>query len=281
MPLKCSKLSNIFTTKNFVFVIATDTEQLQHSIKAIYGSGFDSSVYLKRFFDREATLDVPDLEVYVNMQSLDSLYDSKGIELYPKISKHLSKDSFNDYICWIAKVYNLRLRDIDQLLSKMKACLRYAENEHNQNGVKQYINIFTLLLVLAEMDSKQFVFKEHNDHKYSETLNEMHNFQVSKPLYHGDEIIKFYDFATLMVHCSKVYEVNLDDVHPRRHISTILGAHRFYSSKIARTGEMSISAFNEIRTIYEQYLNDSNDSRSRFWLWDDYIKVSNLAGWID
>lgn len=33
-----------------VFIVATDTEQLQHAVGAIYGPGFDSKRYLGRFF---------------------------------------------------------------------------------------------------------------------------------------------------------------------------------------------------------------------------------------
>lgn len=42
-------IKHFFTTKNFVFIVATDTSQLTHSINAVYGANFDSSQYLKRF----------------------------------------------------------------------------------------------------------------------------------------------------------------------------------------------------------------------------------------
>ncbi len=55
--IECVK--HFFKTKNFVFVLATDTDQLQHSVRAIYGEGFDSESYLSRFFDTRATLPAP------------------------------------------------------------------------------------------------------------------------------------------------------------------------------------------------------------------------------
>lgn len=42
-------IKHIFDVKGIVFVVATDTEQLQHTIKSIYGEGFDANVYLGRF----------------------------------------------------------------------------------------------------------------------------------------------------------------------------------------------------------------------------------------
>ena len=46
------EIKHIFEIKNVVFLIATDSQQLSHSIKALYGQDFDSSIYLRKFFDR-------------------------------------------------------------------------------------------------------------------------------------------------------------------------------------------------------------------------------------
>ncbi len=51
------RIKHFFDLNNVKFVIATDTPQLAHAIRAVYGGGFDSSRYLKRFFDCEFTFD--------------------------------------------------------------------------------------------------------------------------------------------------------------------------------------------------------------------------------
>ncbi|WP_279502147.1 KAP family P-loop NTPase fold protein [Aeromonas veronii] len=43
-------IKHIFDIPRVVFVLATDTEQLQHAVKVIYGSEFDAYTYLSRFF---------------------------------------------------------------------------------------------------------------------------------------------------------------------------------------------------------------------------------------
>jgi hypothetical protein len=43
---------HIFDVPGVVFIIATDSEQLAHSVRAIYGEGFEGRRYLRRFFDR-------------------------------------------------------------------------------------------------------------------------------------------------------------------------------------------------------------------------------------
>ncbi|MEG8028969.1 KAP family P-loop NTPase fold protein [Sphingomonas aerolata] len=45
-------LKHLFAIKGIVFVVATDSAQLAHSVKAIYGAEFEARKYLRRFFDR-------------------------------------------------------------------------------------------------------------------------------------------------------------------------------------------------------------------------------------
>ncbi|QLE09166.1 P-loop NTPase fold protein [Pseudoalteromonas sp. SCSIO 43101] len=273
-------IKHFFTTKNFVFVVATDSEQLQHSIKAIYGSDFDSTIYLKRFFDREASLDKPNLAMYLGMQDLKSAYDCEGVHLYPIVVNHLSDNGLNDYICWIAQIYDLSLRDLDQLVAKLKACLRYASSEFQQTNGIQYINIFTLLLVLAEMDTKKYVFG-HNDGTYPEIVTNMQNMQIGNPSY-ADNPTKFNNFASLMVHCSKMHDITLNNSHVREHRTTVIGAHNHFTNRATSAGTMSEVAFYEIANIYRKHREEAKrSSTSRFWLWSDYIKISKLAGRLD
>ncbi|WP_281222092.1 KAP family P-loop NTPase fold protein [Photobacterium sanguinicancri] len=61
-------VKHLFNIENFVFVIATDTRQLQHSIKSVYGSGFNANMYLSRFFDQSITLPLPELDVFLTLE---------------------------------------------------------------------------------------------------------------------------------------------------------------------------------------------------------------------
>ena len=46
-------IKHLFGVSGIYFIVATDSRQMAHSIKAIYGNDFDSIRYLKRFFDQE------------------------------------------------------------------------------------------------------------------------------------------------------------------------------------------------------------------------------------
>lgn len=59
------RVKHFFNVPGCRFVIATDTKQLAHSVKAVYGSGFDSVEYLKRFFDVEFSLDNKNTRLWI------------------------------------------------------------------------------------------------------------------------------------------------------------------------------------------------------------------------
>ncbi|OSR72659.1 KAP family P-loop NTPase fold protein [Pseudomonas syringae] len=59
------RIKHLFDVDDCKFIIATDTPQLNHAIRAVYGSGFGSEKYLKRFFDAEFTLDNSDTDAWV------------------------------------------------------------------------------------------------------------------------------------------------------------------------------------------------------------------------
>ncbi|MFC1468183.1 P-loop NTPase fold protein [Verrucomicrobiota bacterium] len=50
------RVKHLFNVNGIKFIISTDTEQLAHSIKAVYGHDFDAKMYLQRFFDQTFTL---------------------------------------------------------------------------------------------------------------------------------------------------------------------------------------------------------------------------------
>ncbi|NIZ07042.1 P-loop NTPase fold protein [Pseudoalteromonas sp. HF66] len=267
-------IKHFFTTNNFVFVIATDSNQLQHSIKVIYGNEFDSAVYLKRFFDREARLDKPDVEMYISIHGLESKYSANNIELYPKISRN----GITDFISWIVQIYDFTIRDIDQLLSKLEACFRFAESKSKKNHRKQYINIFTLTLVLAEMDCRRHIFIKDDFKGFPKTSNKMHSFTIERNPYDSSQATSFFNFASLMVHCSKMHEVILSNNEGLNEKTKILGANEHFHDMVNSSTEMT--AFKTIISIYDKYLNEFRLKKSEFWLWDDYIRISKLAGWL-
>ncbi|NKX35125.1 AAA family ATPase [Alteromonadaceae bacterium A_SAG3] len=105
-------IKHFFNTKNFVFVVATDTEQLQNSINAVYGEKFESEAYLRRFFDRKSVLSPPDVDKFLGHYEFDH---HENVLLYPDNS-HFDRDPIEIVnFKMLARAYSLGLRDIDQL----------------------------------------------------------------------------------------------------------------------------------------------------------------------
>ena len=56
---------HIFSVDHVVYVLAVNRSELAHSVKALYGDGFDATAYLRRFFDIDFRLPPPDRERFI------------------------------------------------------------------------------------------------------------------------------------------------------------------------------------------------------------------------
>ena len=56
---------HLFSVDHVIFVLAVNRTELAHSVKAMYGSGFDAEGYLRRFIDLDFQLPAPDRERFV------------------------------------------------------------------------------------------------------------------------------------------------------------------------------------------------------------------------
>ncbi|MDY8109125.1 P-loop NTPase fold protein [Fulvimarina sp. 2208YS6-2-32] len=113
------RIKHLFEVPDLVFVVATDSKQLSHSVKAVYGVDFDSRKYLKRFFNRTYEFEKPDTEKFIR-----SCFDSMGV-LEEKISTPL-----DNTISLLAKGCDwagLELRDIEQVVASIAAITRLWE----------------------------------------------------------------------------------------------------------------------------------------------------------
>lgn len=50
------EIKHIFDVSGIVFIIALHQRQLEHSVKAVYGNGFEANNYLRRFFNRHYSM---------------------------------------------------------------------------------------------------------------------------------------------------------------------------------------------------------------------------------
>ncbi|MCD1599175.1 P-loop NTPase fold protein [Rheinheimera aquimaris] len=266
-------IKHFFTTKHFVFVIATDTKQLRESIKSVYGSSFDSTTYLKRFFNREARLDEPNIESYIELSKIDiSEYVGKVI-LYPDTFNSES-NSLHKYLAWLASSYQLSLRDIDQLISKLKACLRTALGTYELSNKIQLVNIFALIASLIEFEKELPQFYERRDGNPLEK-SEIKEVTLSA---HGDEFLLSEFYEINMICCVK-HEVLVRDDFGDESTEFFLGTRYLQNNRRVDTLKPPIRRlFSVIRNVFNNSFENKN---SKLWFWGDYQRVAKLAGSIN
>lgn len=88
------------------FLFSVDLKQLGHTIKKLYGSEFDSDLYMQRFFDAIFTLNGSSYERYVNEE----------------LGYCISETNISHEICKVAIAYNgLTVRENKKFIKRIKA----------------------------------------------------------------------------------------------------------------------------------------------------------------
>ncbi|RJG47548.1 KAP family P-loop NTPase fold protein [Motilimonas pumila] len=257
-------VKHFFATEGLVFAIATDTGQLCHSIKAVYGQDFDSLQYLKRFFNRRISLPKPEIATYINSLDL-SFLKLDGVELFP-----LSNAKFSYIVERLATAYRLQMRDIDQLLHKVNACLKTASATKARTGETQYINVPALIVGLIEHDRDYASFNDRG----------RNNPIFDKP---SDTSINWCSDLSMSDYIEAVmkYTILLDKEREDEF------GEATTQTKLPNSREDFIhpESPNHERTLFFQDLENHarhfNGHDKKYWLWEHYKRVIELAGNID
>ncbi len=144
-------VKHIFDIKNFVFIIATDTDQLQHSIKNVYGNDFSANDYLGRFFHRRFTLKSPELKELINGVigvSTGTSFEKISSKIYPLTA---TLDDLSRNISSIFEAFGLNLRDSIRNTERLIDIL-------NSDLVKKKIDyIFMISLMIIYDKDRQII----------------------------------------------------------------------------------------------------------------------------
>lgn len=101
------QIKHLFDIDGVIFIIATDSAQLAHSISAVYGAEFDARRYLLRFFNRAFAFEPDDRLAFVQ-----NLFATNGID-----AQKLSSPPDNEHAKFFVGFMNsrgLKLRDGEQ-----------------------------------------------------------------------------------------------------------------------------------------------------------------------
>jgi len=154
-------IKHLFDIKSIIFIVATDSKQLSHSINAIYGNEFESQRYLKRFFDQEYTLRTPDSYEYsyylfeqYGLLNNELLYSPLEEEYYK--DKNLEVQLFSLY----ADFFKLVPRDINQVMIVLSAIILTWEGKESI-----HLGYMLFLIMLKQKDDNLFLEYEKEENK--------------------------------------------------------------------------------------------------------------------
>ncbi|WP_429052028.1 KAP family P-loop NTPase fold protein [Aeromonas veronii] len=137
-------IKHIFDIPKVVFVLATDTEQLQHAVKVIYGSEFNAYTYLSRFFSRRFSLPSGSrLNFIEEYLARSSFLDRDVFEMiWPK---GLNVGSLSVILSAIADSCHLSLRSTEKVIDRLLSIFASIQNDD--------INIAFLAYLIAVQES--------------------------------------------------------------------------------------------------------------------------------
>ncbi|WAP70267.1 KAP family P-loop NTPase fold protein [Jiella pelagia] len=107
------RIKHLFDVNNIVFILSTDTKQMMHSIKAIYGNEFDSGRYLQRFFDRTYELPRPD-----RVQIIKGIIDENKVDL-DQLHFSCMEQDFSFLVQGFDARLNLSIRELEKALDML------------------------------------------------------------------------------------------------------------------------------------------------------------------
>ncbi|ATG78624.1 KAP family P-loop NTPase fold protein [Pseudoalteromonas sp. 1_2015MBL_MicDiv] len=188
-------IKHIFDVKGIVFVVATDTEQLQHTIKSIYGEGFDAKIYLGRFFNSRYSLKRPVLKDFLSVHSdttkFESGYlESKDIELLPRTE---TPETALANISVVLDAFQVPPRTAIQITERITAII-----VNLPNGKKVDVLVLAILFCIYEKDHPLYDEMINGRFKRTERGNENKIIDISLADFLQKDISKEYLSAELI-----------------------------------------------------------------------------------
>jgi KAP-like P-loop domain-containing protein len=139
------RVKHLFNTKNIVFVLSIDGNQIEACVKALYGEGIDAKEYLKRFFDLNFRLPDPDSKAYTtklfNRFELDRFFKNRT-------SNEFSSEKINliQFFAELSGVMKLSLRTREKCFTMLCVALFMTP----ENYFLHPVLLITLIIIKLE-----------------------------------------------------------------------------------------------------------------------------------
>ncbi|MGL6501785.1 hypothetical protein ACSZOA_05185 [Aeromonas caviae] len=234
---------------------------------------FNSNQYLKRFFNRKASLEEPNIDNYIDTKSNSNDYTAyAALELFPIFSASSSnEEKIKRNISMLSSAYKLNIRDVDQLSDKLHSCLRTACEISKTTNDLQYINIAALIIGLIEQD--------YNLPSYANRKNYNNTFTPPTNNYNLSQDINMERYIKLCLESVVLTQKQIASQY-REVFQTIEVLPDFeYYQRVK--GDKPSHQLTYLCSSLSSSTNVYGDARKKYWLWADMKKVIELAGTIE
>ncbi|MDF7805900.1 P-loop NTPase fold protein [Pontiellaceae bacterium B12219] len=151
------RIKHLFDVDGIKFIISTDTGQLIHSIKAVYGHDFDAATYLQRFFDETFTLPNPNPHQFADLLFQD--FDPEQSWMNNWLVKESPAYTFGE----LSQQLNLTLRQ--QLQAHHRVMAVVSNTPVPQSSRLHFIHIcFLVMLRLKQPKTYEHIMSAQRKH---------------------------------------------------------------------------------------------------------------------
>ncbi|MEL0648772.1 P-loop NTPase fold protein [Pseudoalteromonas agarivorans] len=258
-------IKHFFETKGCTFLVATNTEVLEHSVKSIYGIDFDAQLYLRRFFDRKISLPNVSLVDYLLSRNLDfEKYKKSNVLLYPYVVNQLSNIRF---FANLFKINKIELREVEQIINRFFAALDYAAKQFTASDT--LINTVVLMVGLIEQHLDKQVDRNN-------TSDVSFNIETSNSAVVGDPLSSFIESMFDCVSITRGIKCFSESGH------TIFPEQRSLLRVQSKSfSNVQSNAGKGIANVISKMIYFEGNGNCNYWMWDDYKRVIELSGHIE
>lgn len=116
------RIKHLFDVEGLIFVLSVDKTQLGHAIQGVYGSGCDAEGYLRRFIDLEYSLRMGDCADFIKSRygEIETTINKLPNNMHQPFE---DPDQCRALFEKLSTLYDLSLREIEQILSRVKLSL--------------------------------------------------------------------------------------------------------------------------------------------------------------
>lgn len=204
------RVKHFFDVENCKFIIACDLEQLQHSISAVYGEGFEGSKYLKRFFDAEYSLSFSNFQGWIKSQIFEDKYfiapplrlgqvnsnsywgeDERSRVTTPSpndvLSGDLDLDAFQAVVLAVSQTFKLKLRELEKCLKQLRAV--------QASFLPDKVDIFLSTYLICLRDEAPQLYRKVIEYNNSDDWSTIEHRYPARSIYYGYGSMSIHELA--------------------------------------------------------------------------------------